>query len=208
MSRRLIWLFVATLVLAPASAEAKPRAGCAPKGSKAVNGNRLARLYVKRDREGDRVLYGCWKATGRKLRLASEFDDDYVTSGAFRDVLLAGRFAAFVYDSTDISCKAACPPGYDSTTTRVTVRDLRTRRGRSTPADVTPRTLRLSTRGVAAWLSPGANGGHELRVIDGAGLGRVIDSGRIDPDFVKLRGLRLEWVGTLGVSTAVNLTPF
>jgi len=193
----------ATAAPAPAAAT---RARCAVKHSKTVAKNRQVRLYVTRDREGNRVLHGCWRANGRKLRAAAEYDDDYVTSGVYRDVLLAGRFVAFVFEATDISCKAACPPDYDATRVQVTLRDVRTRRSRFVLSDAAPRSLRLSNAGVAAWLSPVA-GGAELRVIDGAGRGRLLDTGAIDAASVLLRGLRLDWM-TAGAPKSADLTPF
>ena len=159
-----------------------------------------------RDREGNRELHGCWRSTGRKLLVAAEYDDGYVTSGAYRDVVLAGRFVALVFDATDISCKASCPPDYDATKTQVTIRDVKRRRSRFTLSDVTPRSLRLSTAGVAAWLAPVA-AGAEVRAIDAGGLGRLLDTGTIDVASLALRGVRLDWVNA-GVPKTADLTPF
>jgi len=164
------------------------------------------RLYVVRDDEGNRVLHGCWRATGRKLRIAAEYDDDYVTSGAYRDVVLAGRFVAFVFEATDVSCKAACPPDYDATRVQVTVRDVKRRRSRFTLSDAAPRSLRLSSAGVAAWLAP-VTGGAELRAIDAGGLGRLVDTGAIDAASLTLRGVRLDWLNAVTPKRA-DLTPF
>jgi hypothetical protein len=105
-----------------------------------------------------------------------------------------------------LSCKAACPPDYETTKTSVVVRDIRSRRSRLTRTHAAPRSLRLSSAGVAAWLAPVA-GGAELRVIDGAGLGRLVDSGAIEAGSVGLRGLRLGWVNA-GTQRAADLTPF
>jgi hypothetical protein len=200
-----VLLLVAATQPAPAASK---RARCAAKGAKTLKANRLVKVYARRDSQGNRTLFGCWRKSGRKLKLAEEYDDQYVTSGVFREVRLEGRFVAFVFEATDMSCKAGCPPDYDPTTTTVRVSDLRARRGRSAVADEVQRTLRLSTAGVAVWLAPVADGSQELRAIDGAGRGRLIDSGRIDPDFIRLSGLRLEWVGTEGVPKTADLTPF
>src|SRR4051812_11109099 len=103
---------LALALLAPPAPAAAKRARCAVKGSHTVAKNRFVRAYVKRDGEGNRVLHGCWRASGRKLTVAHEYDDDYVTSGAYRDVRLAGRFIAIVFEATDVSCKADCPPDF------------------------------------------------------------------------------------------------
>ena len=206
MTRRVAVLFLlaAGLLLLPAAAEGK-RARCKVKGSETVASNSLVRVYSKPDRveEGTNVV-GCWRATGRKVFLAYEFDDGYVTSVGYRDLRLAGRFVAFVSESTDVSCKAACPPDYDPTRTSVTVADIRSRRGRDAVTDATIGTLRLSRAGVAAWLAPAAGGGSELRATDGLVAGRQIDSGAIDG--VGLRGLRLGWRNA-GTPKGVDLTP-
>ena len=108
--RRLIALIVlAGLVVltapGPASATGK-RARCAAKRSHTVAKNRLVRVYSV-SRSGNRRLTACLRASGRKLLVVREYDDGYVESGAYRDVRLAGRFVAVVFDATDVSCKAA-----------------------------------------------------------------------------------------------------
>jgi hypothetical protein len=206
--RAIALLLVAALALAvaaaPASGAKRPR--CAVKRSTTVAKNAQVRLYVVRDGEGNRELHACLRATGRKLLAAAEYDDGYVMSGAYRDVRLAGRFVALVFDATDISCKAACPPDYDATKTQVTVRDVRTRRGRFSLSDAAPRSLRLSSTGVAAWLAPVA-AGSELHVLDGAGRGRLVDTGAIHAATLALRGLQLSWTNA-GAPKTLALTPF
>jgi hypothetical protein len=206
--RRLLALIVlAGLVAfaapAPANAAGK-KARCAAKRSHTVAKNRLVRVYSV-SRHGNRRLTGCLRATGRKLLVVREYDDGYVESGAFRDVRLAGRFVAVVFDATDISCKAACPPDYEPTLTSVVISDIRKRRDRTTRTDAQAGSLRLSTAGVAAWLAP-IEGGVELRGYDGAGE-NVLDSGAIDPASVKLAGLQLTWANA-GAARSATLTPF
>jgi hypothetical protein len=200
-----VLMLAALALLAPAAPAAK-RARCAVKGSHTVAKSRLVRAYVKRDREGNRRLYGCVRKTGRKLLVAAEYDDQYVTSGVYRDVRLEGRFVAVVFEATDVSCKAACPPGYETTQTSVVVRDIRARKSRIARSLASHGTLQLSDRGFAAWLAP-VDDGAELRVIDGAGLGRVVDTGAIDPASVALPGRELEWVKD-GTPAVLALTPF
>ena len=146
--------------------------------------NRLVRVYSV-SRNGNRRLTGCLRKTGRKLVVVREYDDGYVESGAFRDVRLAGRFVAVVFDATDVSCKAACPPDYEPTQTSVVISDIRARRDRTTRTHAQTGSLRLSTAGVAAWLAP-IEGGLELHAYDGGGE-NVLDSGAIDPASLRAR---------------------
>ena len=203
MTRRTVVL-AATLTAVcalPSSADGKAR--CKVKGSETVKANSLVRVYSRPDREGGTEVRGCWRATGRKVLLAYEFDDEYVTSSSYRDLRLAGRFVAFVWEATDVSCKAACPPDYQASRSYVEVRDMRTRRERSASSAPAHGSLKLSSRGVAAWLGP-ADAGSELLVTDGAGAGRLVDSGAIAG--VGLRGLRLGWKNG-GEPRGVDLTP-
>ena len=205
--RRLIALIVLAGLVGltapgPASAAGK-RARCAVKRSHTVAKNRLVRVYSV-SRNGNRRLTACLRATGRKLLVVREYDDGYVVSGAYRDVRLAGRFVAVVFDATDVSCKAACPPDYEATQTSVVIGDVRARRNRTTRTHAQSGSLRLSTAGVAAWLAPVA-GGFELHGFDGAGE-PVLDSGAIDPASVTLAGLHLTWTNA-GVARSAELTP-
>jgi hypothetical protein len=191
------------VLAAPAPASAA-RARCAAKRSHTVAKNRLVRVYSIR-RNGNRRLKGCLRATGRRVLVVREYDDGYVESGAYRDVRLAGRYVAVVFDATDVSCKADCPPDYEATQTSVVISDIRTRRGRTTRTHAQTGSLRLSTAGVAAWLAP-IEGGFELHGYDGTGE-PVLDSGAIDPASVRLAGLRLAWVNA-GVARSAALTRF
>ena len=104
--------------------------------------NRFVRVYSV-SRNGNRRLTGCLRKTGRKLVVVREYDDGFVESGVFRDVRLAGRFVAVVFDATDISCKAACPPDYEPTQTSVVISNVRTRRDRTTRTHAQTGSLRL-----------------------------------------------------------------
>ncbi len=157
MRRLLALIVLAGLVAfaapAQASAAGKRKASCAAKRSHTVAKNRFVRVYSV-SRNGNRKLTGCLRKTGRKLLVVREYDDGFVESGVFRDVRLAGRFVAVVFDATDISCKAACPPDYEPTQTSVVISNIRTRRDRTTRTHAQAGSLRLSTAGVAAWLAP------------------------------------------------------
>ena len=122
---------VGLLALAPAgSAHAATPKKCAMKGTKTVAKNRYARVFTRPSRGGDEIerLYGCLYSANRRVWLDTSSDDGYVTSEEFGDVTLKGRFVTWRHVSTDISCKADCPPGYDGTTERSLRADLRTRK--------------------------------------------------------------------------------
>jgi hypothetical protein len=205
MRRLLVLLVLAGLAVAAAPVPAgAAKARCAAKRSHTVAKNRLVRVYSI-SRNGQRRLKGCLRASGRRVLVVKEYDDGYVESGAYRDVRLAGRFVAVVFDATDVSCKAACPPDYEATQTSIVISDIRARRDRTTRTHEVPGSLRLSTAGVAAWLAPIA-GGSELHAYDGTGE-PVLDSGAIDPASVALAGLRLSWANA-GLARSAELRRF
>ena len=205
MRHLIVLLALAALAVAAAPAPAgAAKARCAAKRSHTVAKNRLVRVYSV-SRNGNRKLTGCLRRTGRKLVVVREYDDGYVESGEFRDVRLAGRFVAVVFDATDVSCKAACPPDYEPTQTSVVISDIRARRDRTTRTHAQAGSLRLSTAGVAAWLAP-IEGGLELHAYDGAGES-VLDSGALDPASLTLSGLQLTWANA-GAPKSAALTRF
>ena len=101
------------------AAKRKATPSCAKKGSKTVRASRDARLFTVFTRDAVDHLYGCLRSVGRPVELAKA-TDDIDAETAFDDVRLSGRYAAWRETSTDVSCKAACPPGYDGTTETVT----------------------------------------------------------------------------------------
>ena len=205
MRRLIALLLLAALAVAAAPAPARAaKARCAAKRSHTVAKNRLVRVYSV-SRNGNRRLKGCLRASGRKVLVVREYDDGYVESGAYRDVRLAGRFVAVVFDATDVSCKAACPPDYEATQTSVVISDIRSRRDRTTRTHAAAGSLRLSTAGVAAWLAPVA-GGFEVHGYDGTGE-PVLDSGAVDPASLRLAGLHLTWANA-GAARSAELRRF
>jgi hypothetical protein len=122
----------ALVALAPAgSADAATTKGkCVMKGTKTVAKNRYARVFTRPSHAGDEIerLYGCLYRVNRRVWLDTSSDDDYVTSEEFTDVSLRGGVVTWRHISTDISCKAACPPEYQPTTERTLRADLRKRK--------------------------------------------------------------------------------
>ena len=164
-------LAVLALAAAAAPAPAEAARSCRAKGSATEAQNRHARLY----RQGA-ALIACMRASGRRFVLDRNHDDGYVTSGGWSDPRLGGRYAAWVSSYTDVSCKAACPPGYEATRYSIVVHDLRRRRAVQTVSGNFD--FVLTDRGALAWLV-GRDGATELHTaVPGRGQ-RVIDSGGI-----------------------------
>ena len=187
--RRLALLgLLLALPVAAAPAEAAKRRACSSPGSKTVASNSFARVFEKGPR-----LYGCLRADRRKWRLAESFDDDYVSSFSYRDVRLAGRYVAWAWESVDVSCKAACPPDYETTKRGVEVADLRRHRTHATRADPLARSLRVSGGGGAAWAERDAGGAVTVFAFDGAGE-RPLDRGGVDPLSLRFTGSVLSWL--------------
>src|SRR5215210_6728240 len=152
LARTLALAFMLVLCVAfagPAGAALK-RPTCKLKGSKTIAQNSFARLY-----ERGRNLYGCRRSSGRRVRLATRTDGvdlDSYTISAYSNVRLAGRFVAWASSVTDVSCKAACPPGYDGTQSSVEVFDMRRRRGRRVAVEPNgAREVAVSGTGRVAW---------------------------------------------------------
>src|SRR3954470_11440362 len=178
-------LLATTLIAALAiagPAEAKDRKPCARKGSHTVTATSHVRVYEVANSDGGDTLVGCLRSNDKRRVLAKGYDDGYVTSGVYDHVRVAGRFVAWQFTQTDVSCKADCPPGYDPTSVHLSVRDLR-RKGRVIVQGeiASGGRLVLTAGGALAWSEAGA-----IEAFDGRGR-RTLDSGDIPPDSLKLR---------------------
>jgi hypothetical protein len=153
---------VALVALLPAGGAqaATPKAKrCTAKGAKTVVKSSSARVFTadgagphSDDTDIQQRLYGCLYSTGRRVLLATSWDDDYVTSGSFSSVRLNGRFVAWQFDAYDISCKAGCPPDYNPLHQSINLADLRTPREDSFVGAAKPDTLAVTKGGTATWL--------------------------------------------------------
>jgi hypothetical protein len=189
-------LGVALLLLAPGpGAAAKAPAKCARAGSTTIVKSKTARVYEvdPNSSSTDSVLYGCLYSQNKRVKLGEAYDDDYVTSFGYRGVRLAGRYVAYAAWDEDISCKADCPPGYDSRDDWVVVWDLDARKARSQEAYVAGQTLKVNSAGAAAWLQRLGNSQREVHAWDSAGH-RVLDTGPISSKTFALNGPNLTWV--------------
>ena len=171
------------LALALGLALASPASAKQPctSGGKTVAQNRYLRLYTKKgDASESRVrLYACDRKTRKRRKLAEAFDDGYVSSEEFHSVRLHGRYAAFVDHSYDISCKAACPPGYEADSYSIGVYASRSGKTRFIGPDSSPTALVLTVKGAIAW-AEGSGGAVKIQARDSAGT-RTLDTGAIDP---------------------------
>jgi len=157
---------------------------------------------IEGDPNGSR-LYGCLRSAGRPLALADSFDDGYVLSGSWSDVRLAGRIVAWSDSTTDISCKADCPLGYEPTRYSIGVADLRQRRIRRISGVVAGRGLVLTNTGAVAWAEPAAANAVAIRAWDRNGL-RTLDTGAIEPASLTLEGSTVRWTKD-GVASSATL---
>ena len=181
-------LLAAVLLLAAAAPSPAARPNCdRPKGT-TQDANATARLFIR-----NRVLYSCLRRTGRITRVVADYDDNYVNSRSFGMVALAGRYVAYRLDVVDVSCKAACPPDYDTAREYVEVYDVvRRRLLRSVAA--TPTALAVTERGIAAWTEErGGTGMQVVRVWDGADP-RQVGAGEIAPASLDAHRNRVTWI--------------
>ena len=180
-------LAVILIALAATSADAEHTRGKCKKRGTTIVKNDSARVY-----ERGASLYGCAWSRNEELLLDTESDNDYneVTYG---DVVLRGRFVAWVQSNEDYSCKADCPAGYDAVTEYVNVWDLARDDGGLTAAGPAFDSLRLTARGTAAWLEPAASPDRNVFAwrfgSDGA---KLLDTGPIRR--WRLRGRTLSWL--------------
>src|SRR3954453_7752093 len=166
----------------PAAAQAAPT--CTPKGTKTVAANGQARVYT---RAAGARLYGCLRRTGRSKLLVGP-GDDYVISNSFSHVTLAGHVVGYAESTTDVSCKADCPPDYQPTRSFVVADDLRTGRTRSVQAAATA--VAVNASGWLAWLQS-AGEQTELHLSKAAQADTLVDTGALDR--LSLCGRQLLW---------------
>jgi len=180
---------------APAARTAK---SCAPRHAKVAQQDREVQVYtVKADYSGTsgRATMACLRGGHRRVRVGDSFDDGYVTSATLSRLVLIGHRVGSVQSTTDQSCKAACPPGYEATRVRVQVTDVRSgsRRQAKVTGSLLNRGLPMSRSGTVAWLE-GARGSARLKTLDSRGAVSLVDSGAVDPASVRITGRTLRWV--------------
>jgi hypothetical protein len=198
----LLFLALSSLVVlaAPADAAKRHHKSCARKGTHTVKTTKLVRLSTRPNGDGGHDLIGCLRSTDRATILTSSYDDDYVLSGEYDHVRVAGRFVAWQFTATDISCKAACPPDYDETTTSLSVRDLRKKRNVGVSGEIASKGRLVLTKGGAIAWSEDAP--LAIKAFDGGGA-RTLDTGDgIAVGSLKLQGREAIWANGAETRTA------
>ena len=134
--RAALALAIASLALVGASPAAQAKSKpCSRKGSHSIVSTKSVRVYRVKNSDGNYDLFGCVRSNGRRQKLEHGYDDMIETSGTFDRVHVAGHFVAWQFTAYDVSCKAACPPGYDPTAVTLRVRDLKKRKTRDVRGD-------------------------------------------------------------------------
>jgi hypothetical protein len=182
------------------SAQAATHPTCKRAHTKTLTQNSTTRVY-QRTSNGVTTLYGCLKARGKAVKLAKrDFDPELGTN--FSKIRLAGRFVAWADQTTDNSCKAACPPGYDPTSERVAVRDLRRKSTRSHDAGEGATALVVTYRGAIAWTEGPSGDKTTLYALDSKKY-RTLDQGEVAADTLKVSGSTLSWLDSGGRQSTV-----
>jgi hypothetical protein len=166
-------LGIAAAISLAAPGAASAATTCSPKGTVTVASNKLARVYASADRSR---LYGCLRATKRPLLLENTLEDELYGSGTFSQVVLAGRVVGWYSTSTDVSCKADCPPDYDATQEYANVANLKTRKARAISAITT--SVAVSTGGALAW-TQAAGDQSELHLSRAGTENTLVDTGQL-----------------------------
>ena len=201
----LVFALAAVLVTAPAAdAKSKP---CSRKGSITIAGTKSVRVYKVKNQDGNFDLFGCLRSNGRRQKLEHGYDDMIETSGTFDRVRVAGHFVAWQFTAYDISCKAACPPGYDPTSVTLRIRDLEKRKTKTVHGEVASHgRLVLTTGGAIAWTQQGVGSAIAVNAYDGSGR-RELDQGQqIPADSLNLTGKVAHWTNA-GAPKHATLSP-
>ena len=198
-------LMAAALVLALAAAipssssAATKKHSCAAKASKTVAKNRYARVFTKSvtggNAEIDEIqrLYGCLYSNGKRWRLDTARDDEYVSSESYNAIKLNGRFVAWQHSGYDASCKADCPDGYNESSVELRVANLRRKRIKEVDGSLGEGTALVVTRtGAIAWIQPGSP--VAVKAFDAGGARDLYAGDDIDGGSLSLRGSSVRWI--------------
>ena len=173
-SLRLVPVLAVALAAAaalPAAAPAKAKAKlCAHRGSKTLASNSTGRVYRVDVADGGADgmtldnIFGCWGNGDRRTLLATEYDDDYVTSGHVTGLVLGGRYVLVLFTAQDVSCKADCPADFDTSTTSLVAYDLkrRTHKRLDSGDKIDAKSLKI-TGSTATWTNDGTEKSGSLK---------------------------------------------
>lgn len=188
------------VAVVPAVAPAKTQPTCKRPGSKTVAENRVARVFTRPARRGNRLdLLGCWKSSGRAFSLTYPLDS---CEGpiSFDLVRLRGRFAAFYSEARS---RAQCFTPERPIQRSVHIINLRNAdsAGIFAPARPAGGRLLLDARGAVVW--PDWLPNNQIQVLmedherEGFSIATpyIVDSGPIHPESLRLTlGGRLDWI--------------
>jgi hypothetical protein len=167
-----------------------------PKKAKVLGRTTLVYAYSVKNSEGDSNLYGCLRTTGKRSKIFEGFDDTIESYSKITKVVLNGRFIAMQIEDYDISCKAACPDGYNPYTYTLARYDVKRRKPYSVTGQAQQDSLIVSARlGKLAWIQS-SGVGFEVHVNK-----QTIDQGAVDPRSLKLVGDKLTWTNAGTVMT-------
>jgi hypothetical protein len=179
-----------------------------PKGAKLLRKAPQVVVYSIDRSSGDvtGTLYGCYRPNGKRYRLADSTDDGLGTlTVEFSKVKTNSRFVAWQWTSTDISCKADCPPDYEPTTYSIERVDLKNGKTLEWPSgQVAFSSLVVSRAGNVAWTEPaGPENVFTLKIGNKSGS-KVIDTGDGGLVGIRLVGTTLSWTNA-GESKSTTL---
>ena len=201
---RLVLAVTAAALLATSGLAEAKKPPCSRTGSKTVVSTKSVRVYKVKNQDGGFNLIGCLRSDNKRQTLAHGYDD-IETSGSFDRVKVAGRFVAWQFTAYDVSCKAACPPGYDPYSIHFTIRDLRKHKTVMVDGHVAPKgRLVLTTGGAIAWTQDTASD-VEVNAYDAAKR-HQLDHGDIAPDSLTLKGKIASWTNA-GQPKSATLAP-
>ena len=175
-----------SLAAGAAVAPAAKKPTCFKTRGKTVEIHTGARVFTRGNR-----TYGCMR--GKRPRLLSrDFDDGYVSSGTTGQIELAGNYAAWHYNSTDVSCKAACPPEYDTSRDSLTVLNLVSGRSADAATNYDGEAFVLTQTGAAAWIRRG----DAPRTLYALFMGAVTqqDVGNVEEGSLEASRSRITWL--------------
>jgi hypothetical protein len=192
--RALILTLAALVALAAAAAPASAthsRGKCTARGT-TIAKNDTGRVFERPRNVNVTLLMGCLWSRNRPFVMGEAWSDGYVVFESFDRLRLRGHFAAWLFTRSEFPCKGACPPGYDGTTQKVEVYDMRTgtkAKQMATKSQLTA--LRLNAAGSLAWLRSAGGANYEAHAWDRSGH-TVVDTGPISQ--FRLRGSTLSWL--------------
>jgi hypothetical protein len=175
-----------SLAAGATAAPAAKKPTCFKAKGKTVASHTRARVFERGNR-----TYACMRGKRPRL-LTRDFDDQYVTSGTTGQIALAGNYVAYAYNLTDVSCKAACPPEFDTSQDSLTLLNLVSGREQQVTENYDGEPFALTETGAVGWIMRG-EAPRRLMVLF---MGNVTqqDQGNLQEGSVEASRSRLTWL--------------